>query len=117
MPDMPDATEPVMEDAKVDRCPRCLQPVPPRASRCPGCGQPMRSARSLTFTIGIAGPLVLLLAMFVMYQLVANEDAANAPVPVEVNAAPQEQLLPDPPPASHPTEPAKPEKKPPLDER
>ena len=55
--------------------------------------------------------------MLVMYRLVANEDAANAPVPVEENAAPQEELLPDPPPASRPNEPAKPEKKPPLDER
>ena len=114
---MPDAAEPVTEDTKGDRCPRCLQTVPPKASHCPGCGQPIRSMRSLTFAIGIAGLLVLVFAMIVMYQLVANEDAANAPVPVEVNAAPQEEIPPDPPPASRPNEPAKPEKKPPLDER
>ena len=106
-----------MEDTKGDRCPRCLQTVPPKASRCPDCGQPIRSMRSLTFAIGIAGLLVLVFAMIVMYQLVANEDAANAPVPAKENAAPQDELLPDPPPASRPNEPAKPEKKPPLDER
>ena len=113
---MPDAAEPVTEDTKGDRCPRCLQTVPPKASHCPGCGQPIRSMRSLTFAIGIAGLLVLVFAMIVMYQLVANEDAANAPVPVDQNAA-QQPLIPDSPPESSSDEPAKPEKKPPLDER
>src|ERR1017187_5758305 len=114
---MPDGAQPVMEDTKGDRCPRCLQAVPPKARRCPGCGQPIHSGRPLIFAIGIAGLLVLVFAMLVMYRLVANEDAANAPVPVEENAAPQEELLPDPAPASRPNQPAKPEKKPPLDER
>jgi hypothetical protein len=118
---MPDAAEPVKEDTKGDHCPRCLQPVPRKASRCPGCGQPIRSTRLLTFAIGIAGLLVLLFAMLVMYRLVRNEDAANAPVPVDEDAAPQ-PLFPDPPPAStaddkaKPDEPAKPDKKAPLDE-
>src|ERR1017187_7136286 len=80
---MPNAAEPVMEDTKGDRCPRCLQTVPPKASRCPGCGQPIGSMRSLAFAIGIAGLVVLVFAMIVMYRLVANEDAANAPVPVD----------------------------------
>ena len=93
---MPDAAEPVTEDTKGDRCPRCLQTVPPKASHCPGCGQPIRSMRALTFAIGTAGLLVLVFAVIVMYQVVAN-DAANAPVPVKENAAAQEELLPDPP--------------------
>ena len=114
---MPDAAEPVTEDTKGDRCPRCLQTVPSKASHCPGCGQPIRSMRSLTLAIGIAGLLVLVFAMIVMYQVVANEDAANTPTPVKENTAPREELLPDPPPDSRPHEPAKPEKKPPLDER
>jgi hypothetical protein len=37
--------------------------------------------------IGIAGLLVPLFAMVVMYRLVANEDAAKAPVPVDSPAA------------------------------
>jgi hypothetical protein len=52
--------------------------------------------RALTFAIGTAGLLVLVFAVIVMYQVVAN-DAANAPVPVKENAAAQEELLPDPP--------------------
>ena len=84
---MPNAAEPVMEDTKGDRCPRCLQTVPPKASRCPGCGQPIGSMRSLAFAIGIAGLVVLVFAMIVMFRLVANEDAAKAPVPVDGPAA------------------------------
>ena len=125
---MPDATEPVMEDAKVDRCPRCLQPVPPRASRCPGCGQPIHSTRPLTIAIGIAGLLVMLFVMLVMYKLVTNEAARSAPVPADEDAARQHTLFPDPPHSSNanepgkpdepakPDEPTKPEKRPPLDE-
>jgi hypothetical protein len=120
---MPDAAEPVKEDTKGDHCPRCLQTVPPKARRCPGCGQPIRSTRSLIFAIGIAGLLVLLFAMVVMYKLAANEEAATAPVPVDENADQQQELFRDPPPASSanepakPDEPTKPEKKPPLDEK
>ena len=83
---MPDAAEPVIEDTKGDHCPRCLQTVPAKARRCPGCGQPIRSTRSLIFAIGMAGLLVLLFAMVVMYKLAANEEAATAPVPVDENA-------------------------------
>ena len=106
-----------MEDTKGDRCPRCLQTVSRKARRCPGCGQPIHSARPFVFAIGIVGLLALVFAMLVMYQLVANEDAANAPVPVEENADQQQDPFRDPPRASRPDEPAKPEKKPPLDER
>ncbi len=119
---MPDAADPVIDDTKGDHCPRCLQTVPRKASRCPGCGQPIRSTRSLIFAIGIAGLLVLVFATLVMYRLARNEDAANAPVPVDENADQKPELFRDPPPASSANEPAKPdqptkpEKKPPLDE-
>ena len=85
--------------------------------------------RSATFAIGIAGLLVLLFAMLVMYQLVANEEALNAPVPVDENADQQQGIFPDPPqagtadepampyPTTKPDQPTKPEKKAPLDER
>ena len=120
---MPDAAEPVIEDTKGDRCPRCLQRVPPKARRCPGCGQPIRSTRSLILAIGIAGLLVLVFAMLVMYKLAANEEAATAPVPVDENADQKPELFRDPPQGSSSTEPAKPdqptkpEKIPPLDEK
>jgi hypothetical protein len=119
---MSDAAEPRIEDTKGDRCPRCLQTVPPKARRCPGCGQPIGSTRSLILAIGIAGLLVLVFAMLVMYKLAANEDAANAPVPVDENADQQQELFRDPPQGSSanepakPDQPAKPDKKPPLDE-
>ena len=60
--------------------------------------------------------------MLVMYKVMANEDAANAPVPVYENADQKPELFRDPPPASSANDPAKPdqptrpEKKPPLDE-
>jgi hypothetical protein len=120
---MPDAAQPVIEDTKGDRCPRCLQTVPRKASRCPGCGQPIHSTRPLILTIGIAGVLVLLFAMLVMYKVMANEEAANSAVPVDENADQQHELFPDPPQASSGAEPAKPDpptkpdKKPPLDEK
>src|ERR1035441_7190022 len=74
---MPNAAEPVMEDTKGDRCPRCLQTVPPKASRCPGCGQPIGSMRSLAFAIGIAGLLVLVFAMIVMFRLAGETACAT----------------------------------------
>src|ERR1017187_3682928 len=114
---MPDAAQPVIEDTKGDRCPRCLQTVPPKASRCPSCGQPIHSMRSLFIAIGIAGLLVLVFVMLVMYRLAKNEQAAKAPVPIDENADRQQELFPDPPPARRPNEPTKPEKKPPLDEQ
>ena len=122
---MPDAAEVVVENPKEDRCPRCLQTVPPKTSHCPGCGQPIRSTRSLILAIGFAGLLVLVFAMLVMYRLAKNEDAAKAPVPVD-DADRKQELFPDPPQASSANEPAKPakpdapdkpDKKPPLDER
>ena len=114
---MPDAAQPVFQDPKADRCPRCVQILPPKASRCPDCGQPIHSTRWLPFAIGIAGLLALLFVMLVLYRMAKNEEAANAPVPVDENA-PQQQLLPDSPPAnSKANEPAKPDKRPPLNER
>jgi hypothetical protein len=86
-------------------------------SRCPGCGQPAYSLRLLPFAIGVAGLLALVFALLLMYRVVRNEDSAGAPAPVDENAAEQQELLPDPPPASKANEPAKPDKRPPLDER
>ena len=111
---MPD-TQPVFPDPKADRCPRCVRVLPPRASRCPDCGQPIHfhSLRLLPFAVGIAGLLALVFVMLVLYRMAKNEEAARAPVPVDENA-PQQQLFTDSPPAnSH----AKPDKKPPLNER
>jgi Ca2+/H+ antiporter len=70
----------------------------------------------LPFAIGIAGLLVLVFAMLVMYRLAANEEAAGAPVPVDENAAQQQEHSADPAPTSSSSEPITPEKRPPLDE-
>ena len=74
--------------------------------------------RSLPFVIGAAGLLALLFVVLLMYQMMSNEDAANAPAPVDEVAAEQQKLFPDPrrPTASRP-EPSKPDKPPPLNER
>ena len=114
---MPDASQPILQDLKDERCPRCLQPLPVKASRCPGCGQPIHSSlRFVPIAIGIAGLLALVFAMVVMYQVVANEDAANAPAPVDANTPQQQQLFPDAPAADSTNQPAKPDKAPPLNE-
>jgi predicted amidophosphoribosyltransferase len=113
---MPDAAQPILQDPKTDRCPRCLEPLPVRASRCPNCGQPIHSRRLLPLAIGIAGLFALLFAMLLMYRMATNEEDTNAPPPVDEDA--QEQpLFRDPPADSKASEPAKPEKKPPLNER
>src|SRR5450631_137491 len=113
------AAEPVLQDVKAHFCPRCLQPVPSKVDRCPGCGQPIASRRFLPLSIGVAGLLALVFAVLVIYQMVSNEDAANAPAPPDpATAEKQEALFSDPTPAkAQASEPAKPEKRPPLDER
>ena len=115
---MQPAVQQAVHDPKAERCPRCLQPVPPRVSRCPGCRQPVHSLRSLPLVIGAACLLALLFVVLLMYRMMRNEDAANAPVPVDEVAAEQQKLFPDPPPAnSKPSGPSKPDKPPPLNER
>ena len=111
---MQEAPQPILEDAKSENCPRCLQPVPPKSFRCPACRQPIHSHRYVPFVIGIAGLLVLLFVALIMYRMAGNEDAANAPA-----LADEQQQKDDPPPStSQPTaEPAKPEKPPPLNEK
>ena len=107
----------MLQDLKADRCPRCLQPVPPKAARCPGCLQPIHSLRLLPFVIGVAGLLALVFAVILMYRMVRIEDAVNTPAPVDESLADRQVLLPDPPPeGSKPSEPPKPEKPPPLNE-
>jgi hypothetical protein len=114
---MQSVAEPILQDLKAECCSRCLQPVPVEAPRCPRCGQPIGSKRVLPLAIGVAGLLALVFAVFLMYRMVSNEDAAKAPPPPDP-AATQQQLFPDPPPAnSKASEPARPEKRPPLDER
>jgi hypothetical protein len=62
--------------------------------------------------------LALVFVLFLMYQMAANEDAANAPAPVDEATAEQHAILPDTPPANtKPAEPSKPDKPPPLNER
>lgn len=113
--EMPEVVPPIIDDLNDERCPRCLQPVPPKAGRCPACRQPIHSLRLLPLTIGTVGILALVFAMLLMYRTVADEDAATAPVTMEDTG--QDDLLPDPPPDNRTKEPAKPEKPPPLNDR
>ena len=115
--DMRVAVQPTLYDPKAERCPRCLQPVPPRVSRCPGCRQPVQSLRSFPLVIGAACLMALLFVVLLMYRMMRNEDAANAPAPVDEVTAEQQRLFPDPPPPdSKPAPPSKPDKPPPLNE-
>jgi len=74
--------------------------------------------------IGVAGVLALVFAVLVLYQMVANEDAANAPPPQDADA-PQE-MFPGTKPANGSSEAAgsdkekkasEPDKPPPLNEK
>ena len=115
---MANAAQPTLPNPKADRCPRCLQPVPPKVERCPACFHPIQSFRLLPWLIAAAGLLALVFAVVVMYRMVRTEDAINAPPPVDESLADRQVLLPDPPPeGSKPSQPAKPEKPPPLNER
>ena len=92
--DMRVAVQPILYDPKAERCLRCLQPVPPRVSRCPGCRQPFYSLRSLTLLIGAACLMALLFVVLLMYRMMRNEDAVNAPAPVDEVAAEQQKHFP-----------------------
>ncbi len=106
-------------DLKDNHCPRCLQPVPPKAARCPGCGQPIQtSSRVLRLIIGFAGLIALIFVIGLMYQTVRDEDAGKGAAPTEeVQKTPEEELFPPTAPDSGSKEAPKPEKKPPLNEK
>jgi ribosomal protein L11 len=72
----------------------------------------------LPFAIGAAGLILMMFVMLVMYRSVRNEDAATAPVTIEENADRQpDPMVPEPPADSTAKPAAKPDKRPPLDER
>ncbi|MGD0772210.1 MAG: hypothetical protein ABSC05_05245 [Candidatus Solibacter sp.] len=114
--EMEDAVQPSREDLRVSFCPRCLQPVPPKASHCPGCRQPIHALRLLPWIFGAAGFLVLLFGLMFALRTMRNEPKAAAPVE---EAAPQpDGISSEPLPAvDTPSPPPKPEKRPPLNER
>ena len=114
--DMEDAVQPSLEDLRVERCARCLQPVPPGSSRCPGCRQPIHRLRVPPLALGAAGLLALVLALFVAFRLMRTEPVASGPV--DEAPAQKIELSSEPPPANNtPSQPPQPEKRPPLNER
>jgi len=113
---MEDAVQSSREDLRVNFCPRCLQPVPPKASHCPGCRQPIHALRLLPWIFGAVGFLVLLFGLLFTLRTIRNEPRAVAPV--EEPASEQPGLSTEAPPkVEAPIPPPKPEKRPPLNER
>jgi hypothetical protein len=113
---MQDIAQPSREDLRVSFCPRCLQPVPPKASHCPGCRQPIHALRVLPWILGAAGFLVLLFGLLFTLRTMRNEPRAVAPI--EEPASEQTGLSSEAPPkVETPSPPPKPEKPPPLNER
>ena len=97
-------------------CPRCLEPVEPRAARCPHCGEPIAGHRNLVLWIGVGGVAVLVFVMGLMWLAVRNDDLMKAqPLPDEESIARKEQILADPK-ESKDDKPDKPEKPPPLNQ-
>jgi len=97
-----------------DRCTRCLQPVPRRASRCPGCGHPHNSRRYVPLLIGLAGICALAFVMVLMYYAAWRADMMKADPLVDEQSAKQELMVETP---SEGAKPAKPEKRPPLNDK
>ena len=115
---MQDAIEPSSAELVVERCPRCLLPVPPKVPNCPDCRYPIHPLRLLPFAIGGAGLLVLLFVLVVAFRVMRNDALLNAPVPYDSGAA-QADPVHDPvstDDATSPSKPSKPEKPPPLNE-
>jgi hypothetical protein len=110
------ATEPTQSTA-TDKCTRCLQPVPYRASRCPACGQPHHNRRSVPLLIGAAGVFALAFVMGLMYYATWRADLMKADVPVDEDGVKQEIMVQPPSEDSAPKEPEKPEKPPPLNDK
>ena len=96
-------------------CPRCLRPVEFQALRCENCGQPITGHRNVSLWFGVGGVGALVFLVVLMWMVVHNEDVMNAPVPVDPQSQ-KEELLPDTSKTDKATEPAKPEKPPPLNQ-
>jgi hypothetical protein len=114
---MQDIAQPSREDLRVSFCPRCLQPVPPKASHCPGCRQPIHALRVLPWILGAAGFLVLLFGLLFTLRTMRNEPRAVAPIEDESASEPAGLSSEAPPKVETPSPPPKPEKPPPLNER
>ena len=114
-PEMEDAVQPSREDLRVNFCPRCLQPVPPKASHCPGCRQPIHALRLLPWILGAVGFLALVLGLLAMSRTLRNEPRVS--VPVDQGAAQGSLSSETAPVNTAPSEPPKAEKRPPLNER
>ena len=101
-----------------DRCTRCLQPVPYRASRCPACGQPHARRRYLPLLIGTAGIFALAFVMALMYYAAWRADMMKAD-PLVDSGGPEKQeiMVETPSEGGKPADPPKPEKKPPLNDK
>ena len=93
--------------------------MPDKAVRCPGCGQPIQSSsRALRLFIGLAGLIVLMVVMALIYHTVGIENGGEAEASIEkLQKTPEEELFPPVAPDNGSKESPKPEKKPPLNEK
>jgi ribosomal protein S14 len=102
----------------VDRCTRCLQPVPRNASRCPQCGHPHANRRYVPLLVGVAGIFALAFVMALMYYAAWRADMMKADPLVDPNGAEKQEIMVETPADTKASsEPAKPEKPPPLNEK
>jgi hypothetical protein len=95
-------------------CPRCLQPVPVKASRCANCGNKVNSFRGLPILVGIVGMAALVFVIVIMFQVVRNVDIESAPPEKQQDDSGMTQDKPGM--SSEQGKPDKPEKPPPLNQ-
>ena len=62
----------------VDKCHRCLEPVPAKASRCPGCGEPIHKSGSVRKLLAVLGIVMFLVIAAVAFRLMQTSGAPSA---------------------------------------
>ncbi len=84
------------EEPSGEKCPRCLAPVPARASRCPNCGQPVHALRRmLPLLAGVLLAIGLVLVTVFTYRAVHLANLEKA-VPVRTDVDPMPTIGPAP---------------------
>ena len=64
--------------SRVDKCHRCLEPVPANAARCPGCGEPIHKSANIRKFLAVLGVVMFLVVAAVAFRLMQTSGAPSA---------------------------------------
>lgn len=65
-------------ESRIDKCHRCLEPVPPKVARCPGCGEPIHKSANIRKFLAVLGIAMFLVVAAVAYRLMQTSGAPSA---------------------------------------